>query len=122
MATNEDGLWPTDLNFNRSQRLLEISFNNGDSYALPFELLRVESPSAEVQGHGAEQKKLVSGKQQVNVVRAEPTGNYAVRLVFDDGHDSGIFTWDYLAEMGRNLDKVQATYIAALAEQGLARE
>jgi DUF971 family protein len=118
----EDSLWPTDLNFNRGERRLEISFNNGDSYALPFELLRVESPSAEVQGHGAEQKKLVSGKQQVNVVRAEATGNYAVRLVFDDGHDSGIFTWDYLAEMGRNLDKIQATYIAALAEQGLARE
>jgi DUF971 family protein len=117
----EDALWPTDLNFNRGERQLEISFNTGDSYALPFELLRVESPSAEVQGHGAEQKKLVSGKQQVNVVRAEPTGNYAVRLVFDDGHDSGIFTWDYLAEMGRNLDKIQATYIAALAEQGLAR-
>jgi len=122
MPQQPEALWPTDLNFNRSERTLNITFNNGDAFALPFELLRVESPSAEVQGHSAEQKQLVSGKRQVDIVRADPTGNYAVRLVFDDGHDSGIFTWDFFHEMGTNLEKKWATYLAALTEESLGRD
>ena len=121
MTEPHEGLWPTDLTFNRTDRQLEISFNNGQAFVLPFELLRVESPSAEVQGHGGDQKQIVPGKSLVNVERAEPTGNYAVRIVFDDGHDTGLYSWDYLYELGRTADQKWAAYQAALAEQGLSR-
>jgi DUF971 family protein len=121
MSENDEGLWPTDLTFNRLDRQLEISFNDGRDFVLPFELLRVESPSAEVQGHGGDQKQIVPGKSLVNVERAKPTGNYAVRLVFDDGHDSGIFSWDYLYELGSNQQAVWASYLAALTNAGLTR-
>ena len=121
MDDTPDGLWPTDLTFNRTARQLEITFNDGQQFNLPFELLRVESPSAEVQGHGGDQKQIVPGKSLVNVERASPTGNYAVRLVFDDGHDSGIFSWDYLYELGSNQDAIWANYLAALTNAELTR-
>ncbi len=121
MSDTPDALWPIDLTFNRTDRQLEISFNDGKEFKLPFELLRVESPSAEVQGHGGDQKKIVPGKSLVNVERAKPQGNYAVRLVFDDGHDTGIFSWDYLYELGTNQDAIWATYLAALTNAGLTR-
>jgi DUF971 family protein len=121
MNTINDGLWPTDLTFNRTARQLEICFNDGCEFNLPFELLRVESPSAEVQGHGGDQKQIVPGKSQVNVERAKTQGNYAVRVVFDDGHDSGIFSWDYLYELGANQESIWATYLAALTDAGLTR-
>ena len=113
--------WPTSLDFDRAAKLLNITFDDGQAFALPFELLRVESPSAEVQGHAPSQKQIVPGKQHVGVARAEPTGNYAVRIVFDDGHDTGLYSWDYLYELGRTADQKWAAYQAALAEQGLSR-
>lgn len=94
--------WPTSLTFSRSAKALEVAFDDGAAFAIPFETLRVESPSAEVQGHGPGEKKTITGKQDVLVTAAEPVGRYAVRLTFDDGHDSGIFTWDYLYALGES--------------------
>jgi DUF971 family protein len=94
--------WPTDLSFDRAGKLLRIGFDDEARFEIPFELLRVESPSAENKGHGGASKPPpVTGKANVGVVRAEPVGRYAVRIVFDDGHDSGLYTWDLLYELGR---------------------
>lgn len=92
--------WPSELVFSAGKRTLDIRFDDGRDMSIPFETLRVESPSAEVQGHNPGEKKIVTGKENVLVTAAEPVGRYAVRLVFDDGHDSGIFTWDYLYALG----------------------
>lgn len=92
--------WPTELTFQRGARALAIAFDDGARFEIPFELLRVESPSAEVQGHGG-RKIVVTGKANVGVNDALPVGRYAVRLVFDDGHETGIYSWDYLYELGR---------------------
>lgn len=92
--------WPQSLRFSREARTLDIVFDDGARYSIPFETLRTESPSAEVQGHGPGEKKTVTGKQDVLVTAADPVGRYAVRLTFDDGHDSGLFTWDYLYALG----------------------
>ena len=113
---------PTDLKFNRAEGQLDITFDTGEVFHLPFELLRVESPSAEVQGHGPSQKQLVPGKRHVGVSRAVPTGNYAVRIVFDDGHNSGIYSWDYLYKMGTKLEDTWQTYLDAMAKAGLSRD
>lgn len=91
--------WPAELTFRRSSRVLAIRWDDGAEDAIPFETLRVKSPSAEVQGHGPHDRKVVTGKETVGVVRAEPIGRYAVRIVFDDGHDTGLFTWDWLARL-----------------------
>ena len=112
--------WPTKLSFRKSQRLLHIAFNDGVSFDIPFELLRVESPSAEVQGHAPNQKKLVAGKSGVGVTEAEPVGRYAVRLSFDDGHNSGIYSWDYLRTLGENAPEMMAEHYRKLTEAGLA--
>ncbi len=90
----------TDIAYSRDSRLLRVTFDTGETLALPATLLRTQSPSAEVQGHGARTKQVVTGKENVSIVRMEPVGHYAVRLVFDDGHDSGLFTWAYLYELG----------------------
>lgn len=103
-------VWPTKLAFKRGTKILDIAFEDGEAFAIPFELLRVESPSAEVQGHHASQKQLVRGKENVLITKAEPVGRYAVRLMFDDGHSSGIFSWDYLYELGENADEMLAAY------------
>ena len=93
--------WPTELRLNPDKNLLTVSFEGGARYALSAERLRVESPSAEVRGHGGAQKPPpVTGKANVKIARLEPVGNYAVRIVFDDGHDSGLYSWDYLQELG----------------------
>lgn len=113
--------WPNELRLNRVERTMKISFDDGVNFTLPFELLRVESPSAEVQGHGGVKKHIVAGKKTVGIADAETTGHYAVRLIFDDGHDTGIFTWDYLYEMGSRQDALWETYLAALEEGGLSR-
>lgn len=113
--------WPADLAYSRSARVLTVSFETGETFELPAELLRVESPSAEVQGHGPGQKQVVSGKAEVGIARMEPIGRYAVRIVFDDGHDSGLFTWSYLYELGRNREKIWGDYLNVLATQGLNR-
>lgn len=102
--------------------MLEVAFENGERYKLPCEYLRVESPSAEVQGHGPGQRILVPGKKHVNINSIEPVGNYAVQLHFDDGHNTGIFSWTLLRELGQSLDMRWAAYESALAERGLSRE
>ena len=112
----------SELRVRRATAELEVDFADGASIKLPAEYLRVESPSAEVQGHGPGQKTLVSGKREVAIVAVEPVGHYAVRLVFDDRHDTGIFTWDILHRLGREHPARWAEYEAALAAQGLSRD
>lgn len=113
---------PTEIRLKRAEKLLVVSFDDGASYTLPAEYLRVESPSAEVQGHGPGQKTLVAGRAQVGLTAIEPVGSYAVRLVFDDLHDSGLYTWDYLYELGEQQQARWTAYLAALKEKGLSRE
>jgi len=107
--------WPVRLVFKASDKALHAEFEDGVHVRVPYELLRVESPSAEVQGHHPDQKKLVTGKQDVTVTAAEPVGRYAVRLTFSDGHDSGIFSWAYIRELGENAEDLMAEYKARLA-------
>ena len=113
--------WPTELRLKRAERRLDVSYDDGTRFALPAEYLRVESPSAEVQGHGAGQKQIVAGKATVGIARVEPVGNYAVRLVFDDGHDTGIYSWTYLHQLGREYDSRWMRYLEDLAKAGLSR-
>ena len=113
--------WPTELRLKRAERRLEITFDDGAHFSLPAEYLRVESPSAEVQGHSPNQKQLVARKARVAIARIEPVGNYAVRLVFDDGHDTGLYSWRYLHELGEQQEKRWSDYLAALAKAGLTR-
>jgi DUF971 family protein len=114
--------WPTELKVSQDKRMLTVTFDDGASFALPAEMLRVLSPSAEVQGHGPGQKVTVPGKRQVAVRNVVATGNYAVRIAFDDGHDSGIFTWRYLRELGLEGAEKFGEYEAELAAKGLSRE
>ena len=112
---------PTDLILHRASHALEVAFDDGSRFRLPCEYLRVESPSAEVQGHGPGQKVLVAGKRNVNVRAIEPMGNYGVLLRFDDGHDTGIYTWSTLRELGEQQDVRWPAYLAALEKAGLSR-
>src|ERR1051326_5614623 len=112
---------PTEIRLDRVARILRVTFDDGASFAWPAEYLRVESPSAEVQGHGPDQKTIVAGKQRVGIGAVEPVGHYAVRLVFDDGHDTGIFSWDYLRALGVEQERRWSDYLAALAARGLSR-
>src|SRR5271163_2352907 len=112
---------PTEIRLDRATRVLHVTFEDGATFTLPAEYLRVESPSAEVQGHGPGQKTVVGGKHGVGIGAVEAVGHYAVRLVFDDGHDSGIFTWDYLHELGSAQDQRWSDYLAALSARGLSR-
>jgi DUF971 family protein len=98
-----------------------VRFDSGESYAIPAELLRVSSPSAEVQGHSPEQRKLVPGKEAVQIVQIEPVGNYAVKLHFDDRHDTGLFSWSYLRKLGREHDTLWAAYLDEMSAAGLSR-
>ncbi len=111
---------PTELRYSRAARVLHVAFDDGASCDLPAELLRVESPSAEVQGHG--RKTLVAGRAHVGIIEIVPEGNYAVRLVFDDLHDTGIYSWTYLRELGERRTELWNAYLAALKAQGLSRE
>ncbi len=113
--------WPTELRLADQGTRLIITFDDGAQFQLRAEYLRVESPSAEVQGHGAGQKKLIGHKQDVSISNIEPVGNYAARLLFSDGHDSGLFTWDYLHELGHEHDGRWADYLAKITEAGLSR-
>ena len=114
--------WPVEIRLKREEKLLEVDFDDGKCFRLPAEFLRVESPSAEVQGHGPGQKQLVAGRRHVGILALEPVGNYAVRIKFDDLHDTGIFSWDYLYQLGIEQDKRWREYLAALAAKGLSRE
>ena len=114
--------WPVELRLKRAEKLLEIAFDDGSHFRLPAEYLRVESPSAEVQGHGPGQKTLVHGRAHVGIMELEPVGNYAVRIKFDDLHDTGIFSWNYLYQLGAEHKKRWREYLDALAANGLSRE
>lgn len=109
--------WPTEMTFNRAARCLQISFDDGARFDIPFQLLRVYSPSAEVRGHRESERKLVEGKENVGVVRAEPVGRYAVRIVFDDGHDTGLYSWALLHELGRDRARKESDYFMALSRK-----
>ena len=112
----------TDITLHRASHALEVAFDSGERFTLPCEYLRVESPSAEVQGHGPGQKVLVPGKHEVNIDAIEPVGHYGVLLRFSDGHATGIFSWNTLYTLGREYDARWAEYLSAVAEAGLSRD
>ncbi|MHA1523405.1 MAG: gamma-butyrobetaine hydroxylase-like domain-containing protein [Alphaproteobacteria bacterium] len=113
--------WPSKISLSVARDVLRVEFDNGDSFGLAAEYLRVESPSAEVRGHHPDQRKTVAGKRLVKISAVEPTGNYAVRLVFDDGHDTGLYTWAYLHRLGDQRRTIWQSYLDELEKQGLAR-
>ncbi len=108
---------PTEIRLRKQSRVLDVAFGETERYSLPFEYLRVHSPSAEVQGHGPGQETLVLGKQQVMITAVEPIGQYAVRLVFDDGHDTGLYTWKYLRELGAEHATRWAAYLQKVRDR-----
>ncbi|HYZ41967.1 MAG TPA: DUF971 domain-containing protein [Stellaceae bacterium] len=114
--------WPVELRLKRAEKLLEVTFDDSSRFQLPAEYLRVDSPSAEVQGHGPGQKTLVHGRAHVGITGLEPVGNYAVRISFDDLHDTGIYSWSYLYQLGVEQEKRWRDYLDALAANGLSRE
>ena len=113
--------WPTELRLGKDKKTLTVAFDNGERFDLPAEYLRVKSPSAEVQGHSPDERKTVPGKRNVMILEVAAVGNYAVRLVFDDMHSTGIFSWDYLGELGRNQARYWQDYLDELAAKGLSR-
>jgi DUF971 family protein len=114
--------WPVEIRVRRAERRLEVDYDDGVTIDLPAELMRVESPSAEVQGHHRAEKRIVAGKRAVGIVAVEPVGNYAVRVRFDDGHDTGIFTWRYLRQLDAGRERLWADYLQALEARGLSRD
>ena len=114
--------WPTELRLDAAKAVLTVAFDTGERFALPAEYLRVESPSAEVQGHGPLERQIVPGKRHVKIARLEPVGHYAVRIVFNDGHDTGLFTWAYLLELGREHEEKWPAYLEALVAGRMKRE
>jgi DUF971 family protein len=115
-------IWPTELRVSKDRQRLAVTFNDGESFELSAEMLRVLSPSAEVQGHGPGQKLTVPGKRNVGIISMTPTGNYAVRIGFDDMHDTGIFTWTYLRELGERGEELFSAYENELREKGMTRD
>ena len=114
--------WPTEIRLQKDRRALGVRFEDGAAFTLPAEYLRVESPSAEVQGHNPDERKTVPGKRNVTVLEVHPVGNYAVRLAFDDLHSTGIFSWDYFLKLGRGQDRMWRDYLEELAAKGLSRD
>jgi DUF971 family protein len=114
--------WPTELRLSKDRKTLAIAFDSGERYELSAEYLRVKSPSAEVQGHAPEERKTIGGKRDVMILEVLPVGNYAVRLVFDDMHSTGIFGWDYLRDLGQNHAAYWQDYLDELAAKNLSRE
>jgi DUF971 family protein len=121
-AGQEAHPWPTELRLGKDKKSLAVAFDSGERVELAAEYLRVKSPSAEVQGHSPDQRKTVPGKRNVMILEVIPVGNYAVRLVFDDMHSTGIFSWDYLLELGRNHGKYWQDYLDELAGKGMSRD
>ncbi len=113
---------PTEIRLKREEKTLEIDFEDGKSFRLPAELLRVESPSAEVQGHGPSQKTLVAGRRHVGIMAVEPVGNYAIRIKFDDMHDTGIYSWDTLYDYGQRQEEMWQDYLNAIEAERLSRD
>jgi DUF971 family protein len=122
MTMTDAKSWPTELRLHKDRRTLSVSFDNGQSFDLAAEYLRVRSPSAEVQGHSPAERITVPGKKNVEILEVQPVGNYAVRLVFDDMHSTGIFSWDYLLELGQEHPRYWREYLDELAQQNLTRE
>ncbi len=114
--------WPVELRLKKAEKVLEVAYDDGSRFRLPAEYLRVESPSAEVQGHGPGQKTLVDGRAHVGIIALEPVGNYAVRITFDDLHETGIYSWAYLYELGVEYETRWRAYLEGLAANGLSRE
>jgi len=114
--------WPTEIRYESAEKTLHVAFDSGEAFAYPAEFLRVESPSAEVQGHGPGQKTTLGGRKHVGIMEIEPVGNYAVRIKFDDLHDTGIYSWQYLYRIGRDQEEIWARYLEELERQGLSRE
>ena len=113
---------PTEIKLHQASRVLEIAFANGRHFRLPYEFLRVHSPSAEVRGHGPGQETLQTGKRDVTIATVEPVGHYALRPTFSDGHDTGIYSWDYLYELGEGQDEMWRRYLERLAAAGASRD
>ncbi len=120
--TDPTKAWPTEVKLVKAEKRLEVTFDSGESFSFAAELLRVESPSAEVQGHGPDQKVILAGKRNVAMIDLEAVGNYAVRITFDDLHDTGIYSWDFLYALGHRQDGLWQRYLAALEEKGLSRD
>jgi DUF971 family protein len=118
---DSSGPWPTELRLQKDRKTLIVSFDSGQSFELPAEYLRVRSPSAEVQGHSPAERRTVGGKRGVAILELHPVGNYAVRIVFDDLHSTGIFSWDYLFELGANRERYWREYLDELAAKNLSR-
>jgi len=118
----EAGRRPTEIRLIKAEKRLEIDFDDGRTFSLPAEFLRVESPSAEVKGHSPGEKKIVPGRRHVGILEIEPVGNYAIRIGFDDLHGTGIYSWDYLYELGERQDELWAGYLEALEARGLSRD
>ncbi len=114
--------WPTEIRLKKAEKILEVDFDDGTSFAFPAELLRVESPSAEVQGHSPSQKQIIAGRRHVGIVELEPVGNYAIRITFDDLHDTGIFSWQYLYGLGTDKEAIWTRYLDSLERCGLSRD
>jgi len=113
---------PVSINLHQKSRILEISFSDGQNFELSCELLRVYSPSAEVQGHGPGQSVLQTGKENVSIDKVEPVGHYAVKLIFDDGHNTGLYSWAYLYNLGENRDELWKDYLQGLEDAGYQRK
>ncbi len=122
MSTFATQHWPREIRLKQAEKRLEIEFDDGAVFSLPAELLRVESPSAEVMGHGPSQKQIVAGRREVGILALEPVGNYAVQPSFSDGHDSGIFSWDYLYFLGSQQEELWRRYEERLRDAGVDRD
>ena len=122
MPPDHPPIWPTELRLAKDKASLRVVFDDGGQFELPAEYLRVKSPSAEVQGHSPDERKTVPGKRKVMILEVQPVGNYAVRLVFDDLHSTGIYSWAYLDELGRNYDAYWQDYLGEVAAKSLTRD
>lgn len=122
MSDSDPAPWPEELRLAEAGRRLEVRFDDGAAFSLTAELLRVESPSAEVQGHGPGQKTIIAGRRHVGILDIEPIGNYALRINFDDLHDTGLYSWDTLYDYGQRQDELWQDYLDALKAQGLSRD
>jgi DUF971 family protein len=120
--SRESRPWPTELRLSKDKKMLTVAFEGGERFALPAEYLRVKSPSAEVQGHSPDERKTVPGKRNVMILEVQPVGNYAIRPVFDDMHSTGIFSWDYLLELGQSQPRYWQDYLDELAAKGMTRD
>ena len=114
--------WPVEVRLRKDKSTLTVTFEGGESFEFPAEFLRVHSPSAEVQGHSPQERKTVGGKRDVTILEVQPVGNYAVRLVFDDMHSTGIYSWDYFLRIGRGQGTMWRTYLNELAAKGMTRD